>query len=144
MPLPFTILTASDFRSGNSSGRKPEREEWVKKFPEVAEGLRAYFADEDQFSSVARSLNQAIDGEDIEANCIEKIRYFGDYELLSEIARGGMGVVYKARQVSLNRIVGRALGRQTWTCAAHVQTDIRDTMEPFGLEIERLRALKCM
>jgi hypothetical protein len=103
------------FMQAVDAGKCLDRAGLLRRHPELASELRAFFADQDRLDRAARDMapepppaepatlppEPAASG----AGPLGVVRYFGDYELLEEIARGGMGVVCKARQVSLNRIV---------------------------------------
>ena len=93
------------------AGDVPNRQNLFDQHPAIADQLHAFFADFDRMDRIASPPRNAagLDAtSDIDGSgpaSLPTIRYFGDCELLEEIARGGMGVVYKARQTSLNRIV---------------------------------------
>ena len=80
------------------TGRAPEPDAWLARYPELASDLAEFFADRAAMERLAVPLRSVTPGS-------LPVEAIGDYELLEEIARGGMGVVYRARQRSLNRVV---------------------------------------
>jgi tRNA A-37 threonylcarbamoyl transferase component Bud32 len=86
------------------SGQAPDREELLARHPDLADELGAFLADHDNVRHLAKVPTPAPTGPATESPP-GTLRYFGDYELIELLAEGGMGVVYKARQISLNRLV---------------------------------------
>jgi len=108
--------------------------------PELAEHLRRLRRIED-----ARRQAEQLDGEQPETVGVDEpvpptrgqvglVHYFGDYLLEREIGRGGMGVVYRARQVSLPRVVALKM-----MLAERLATS--DQIERFHLETQAAAAL---
>ena len=99
------------------AGQTPDRRKLLAEHPDLAGELASFFANREEFAQLAGPManpeppaaESETVGADGPANGVpaigDSLRYFGDYEILEEIARGGMGVVFKARQMSLNRIV---------------------------------------
>jgi WD40 repeat protein len=90
-----------DYLTSVDAGQAPDRQAFLNRHPRFAPGLAAFFAEEDQTASCVAPLRNVGPA----GAAVRHKRSFGDYELLEEIARGGMGVVFQARQVSLNRPV---------------------------------------
>jgi tetratricopeptide (TPR) repeat protein len=100
------------------AGQVPDRGAWLARYPEVAADLEEFFADQDKVQGWTGPLREAalpaLSTRVHTADATVTLAALpapaagalvGRYELLEEIARGGMGVVCKARQLDLQRVV---------------------------------------
>jgi serine/threonine protein kinase len=100
------------------AGQTPDPPQWLARYPDLAVDLAEFFADQQKVRRWTEPLRAVVSGaapaaadpnrttpEGTGVVAVAPAGSFGDYELLGEIARGGMGVVFKARQISLNRTV---------------------------------------
>ncbi len=113
-------------------GASPDRTQLIADHPDLAAELAVFFANQDHVNRLTAPLRETTpaivpfpalhtctlptgdaavaaasshSAEPVQEASGARVGYFGDYELQGMIAEGGMGVVYRARQLSLNRVL---------------------------------------
>jgi tetratricopeptide (TPR) repeat protein/serine/threonine protein kinase len=99
--IAFAYLRAKE------EGRHPDPQEWLARYPEFALELGSFLADQDEVDRLAAPLRaiQAVVLGPAAPPEMPVSGVLGDFRIVREVGRGGMGVVYEAEQVSLARRV---------------------------------------
>lgn len=127
-------MLASEFAERTRRGEQPSIDDYVRRFPHLAEQIR------DLFPTVAALEQWKLDKE---AECLRRnvpsefpVRQLDEYRLIREIGRGGMGIVFEAeRQTTGRRVAVKVL---PWRFGASVPR----WRERFLKEIETVQKLQ--
>jgi hypothetical protein len=93
---------ADEFVEAFRQGKRPSIEEFIRRYPDYEEQIREVLP---ALVLMERAKSEAGPRSNIAAPAAPPLRQLGNYHILREVGRGGMGVVYEAEQLSLGRHV---------------------------------------
>ncbi len=111
---PRVIRAVQDYLAAVEAGRKPNRQEFLALHADVADPLAECLDALEFVRAAAPQLEKAPPVADAPP-AIDLAVPLGDFRLLREIGRGGMGIVYEAEQLSLGRRVALKVLPFAWT-----------------------------
>ena len=96
---------AEEFLDRKRRGEQPTLREYVELYPELADEIRDLFPALLMMEDLGESSGGSTGSLAVDTGAAVGVRLqrLGDYRILREIGRGGMGVVYEAEQVSSHR-----------------------------------------
>ncbi len=107
---PRLVAAVQEYLAAVEAGQRPSRQELLSRYPDIAEDLSACLQGLAFVNSAAAQMkgetghSSAEPESGIEGD-MAMAKPLGDFKLVREIGRGGMGVVYEAQQLSLGRRV---------------------------------------
>src|SRR6266851_7470350 len=101
----YVLLTrlADEFAARYRAGERPALQEYIDRHPELANEIRELFPAMVEIEQVKEDHQEA--AEEAAAPAAPALQQLGDFRILREVGKGGMGIVYEAEQVSLGRHV---------------------------------------
>jgi WD40 repeat protein/serine/threonine protein kinase len=104
-PANYVLLTrlADEFAARYRAGERPALQEYIDRYPELAHEMRELFPAMVEMEQVKEDHLDAT--EQAAAPPAPALQQLGDFRIIREVGKGGMGIVYEAEQVSLGRHV---------------------------------------